>query len=86
MTGCFQRHGTFIKKDKIMPMYKVSYGSMTATYGPSFIEADSPEEAKMKFGGTAFSSGERAICMNAREVSSKEIAQALRDKQNRREE
>jgi len=65
-----------------MAIYKVSYGSMTATYGPSFIEADSPEEAKIKF-GNCFSAGERAFCMTAREVSAREIQQALLDKQQR---
>ncbi len=69
-----------------MSIYKVSYGSMTATYGPSFVEADSPEEAKMKFSGTAFSAGERAVCMSAREVSEKEIADALRAKARRERE
>lgn len=61
-----------------MPIYKVTYGSMSATYGPSFIEAETPEEAKMKFGGTAFSAGEQAICMTAYEVK---IAEALHTKQ-----
>lgn len=55
---------------------------MTATYGPSYIEADSPEEAKLKFGGSAFTAGERAICMTAKEVSAIEIKQALNEKQN----
>jgi len=65
-----------------MAIYKVTYGSMTATYGPSFIEADSPEEAKRKF-GSCFSDGERAVCMTARELTTREIQQALHDKQNR---
>jgi len=65
-----------------MAIYKVFYGSMTATYGPSYIEADSPEQAKRKF-GSCFSDGERAVCMTAREVSEKEIRQALHDRDNR---
>ena len=65
-----------------MALYKVSYRSMTATYGPSFIEANSPEEAKIKFGGSAFTAGERAFCMTAKEVSVKEIQQALYHEQN----
>ena len=65
-----------------MAIYRVSYGSMTASYGPSFVEADSPEEAKMKFGGTAFSAGERAGCMTAREVGPDEIRCALRKEQD----
>lgn len=65
-----------------MAIYKVFYGSMTATYGPSYIEANSPEEAKIKFGGSAFTARERATCMIAREVSASEIKQALNEKQN----
>jgi hypothetical protein len=65
-----------------MAIYKVSYGSMTATYGPSFIEADSPEQAKRKF-GSCFSDGERAVCMTAREVSTREIQQALYEKDHK---
>lgn len=65
-----------------MSIYRVSYGSMTATYGPSFIEANSPEEAKRKF-GSCFSEGERAICMTAREVSAREISEALHAKHER---
>jgi hypothetical protein len=59
--------------------YRVTYQSMTAFYGPSIIEADSEYEAKRKFcnNGT-FSQGEMA-CMRARPVSSKEIANALRE-------
>ena len=65
-----------------MAIYKVFYGSMTATYGPSYIEADSPEQAKRMF-GSCFSDGERAVCMTAREVSEREIRQALHDRDNR---
>jgi hypothetical protein len=65
-----------------MAIYKVFYGSMTATYGPSFIEADSPEQAKRRF-GSCFSDGERAVCMTAREVSAREIQQALYDKEHK---
>lgn len=65
-----------------MAIYKVTYGSMTATYGPSFIEADSPEEAKLRF-GSCFSDVERTVCMTAREVSTREIQQALYNKEHR---
>lgn len=63
-----------------MAIYKVRYSSMTASYGPSYIEADSPEEAKRKFGkpGT-FSEGERAFCMTAREVTLQEMKRALQN-------
>lgn len=68
-----------------MPMYNVSYSSMSAHYGPSFIEAESADEARRKFRGTAFSQNEM-YCISAREVSAREIAQALREKNNRTEE
>lgn len=68
-----------------MPMYSVSYGSMTAHYGPSYIEADSEDEARAKFRGTAFSRGEMAL-ISARQVSSQEIASALREKSRRAED
>lgn len=60
-----------------MAIYRVFYSSMTATYGPRFIEAESPGEAKRKF-GNCFTEGERAICMTAREVSASEIAREIR--------
>jgi len=63
-----------------MKTYRVSYGSMTATYGPSFVEADSEDDARYKFAGNAFSSREMPL-VRAREVSAKEIAQALRRKE-----
>ena len=68
-----------------MPMYSVSYGSMTAHYGPSFIEADSEYEARTKFRGTAFSQREMAL-ISARQVSAQEIASALRERNRRRAE
>ena len=65
-----------------MAIYKVTYGSMTATYGPSYVEADSPEQAKRLF-GSCFSEGERAVCMTAREVSEREIREALHNRDNK---
>lgn len=61
-----------------MAIYRVTYGSMTAHYGPKFIEAASESEAKRRF-GDCFSDGERAFCMTAREVSPKEIRRALQE-------
>jgi hypothetical protein len=58
-------------------IYKVSYGSMTAHYGPSYIEADSEQEAKIRFGGSAFSSGERSVCMSARPISLDEMKREI---------
>ena len=60
-----------------MPIYRVKYNSMTANYGPSYIEASTPEEAKRKFGGTAFTASERNICMSAKEVSVDEMRREL---------
>ena len=57
-------------------IYRVRYSSMTAGYGPSFIEADSPYEAKRKFAKGAFSAGEMTL-ITAIPVSSSEIADAL---------
>lgn len=68
-----------------MPMYSVSYSSMSAHYGPSFVEADSEYEARVKFRGTAFSQNEMG-CISAREVSAREIASALRERSRRAED
>ena len=68
-----------------MPFYSVSYNSMTATYGPSVIEADSEIQARLRFKGTAFSSNELPL-ISAREISAREIQQALsRKKEEDRE-
>jgi hypothetical protein len=64
-----------LKGEKTM-LYRVSYGSMTAHYGPSFIEAESEYEARRKFAGTAFSRDEMG-CITARPVSSDEVRRAL---------
>lgn len=60
-------------------IYRVKYSSMTASYGPSFIEAESAYEAKRKFcnHGT-FSQGEMSL-MTATPVSSDDIRRALRE-------
>jgi len=67
-----------------MAIYSISYGSMTAHYGPSIIEADSEDEARNKFGNGAFSQRERCL-ISARKISTREMASALRE-QNRRTE
>jgi hypothetical protein len=59
-------------------MYRVTYQSMTAFYGPSFVEADSEYEARRKFAGSAFSQGEMSL-IRAREVSPSEIRRALQE-------
>jgi hypothetical protein len=64
------------KSEEFMPMFRVTYASMTAHYGPSFIEAADEQEAKRKFAGTAFTKGELG-CITAREVSTKEMQRAL---------
>jgi hypothetical protein len=58
-----------------MAIYRVTYRSMTARYGPSFIEATGEAEAKRQF-GDCFSNSERAFC-TAREVSPDEVRRAL---------
>lgn len=62
-------------------IYRVTYQSMTAFYGPSFVEADSEYEARRKFAGSAFSAGEMAL-IKARPVSSVEMQRALREREN----
>lgn len=57
-------------------IYRVRYQSMTAHYGPAFIEADSELEARRKFGGGAFSQNEMGL-ISAEPVSSEEIRRAL---------
>lgn len=60
-------------------IYRVKYSSMSASYGPHYIEAESAYEAKRKFcnNGT-FSRGEMAL-MIATPVSADEIRHALRE-------
>jgi hypothetical protein len=57
-------------------IYRVRYQSMTATYGPSYIEADDEYEAKRKFARGAFSQGEMSL-ISARPVSSEEMRRVL---------
>ena len=59
-------------------IYRVRYQSMTTTYGPTFIEADSETDAKRKFAKGAFTSGEMAL-ISAQPVSADEMIRALRD-------
>lgn len=59
-----------------MAMYRVTYQSMTATYGPSFIEAKSEQAAKEIFASKAFSRSEMSL-MRARLCTSAEIRRAL---------
>lgn len=59
-----------------MKLYRVTYQSMTAFYGPDFIEAESAEEAREKFGKGAFSAGERCL-IRATPVSADEVRAAL---------
>ena len=58
-------------------MYRVTYQSMTAFYGPSFIEAETEYEARERFAGNAFSKGEMSL-IKASPVSERDIARALR--------
>jgi hypothetical protein len=60
-----------------MGIYSVRYQSMYASYGPSFIEADSEIEARRKFAGSAFSKNEMLL-ITARPVSINEMKRALR--------
>lgn len=45
-----------------MSIYRVTYQSMTAFYGPTFIEAESADEARTKFNAKgAFSRSEAGL-------------------------
>ena len=57
-----------------MAIYRVSYRNCFASYGPSFIEADSEYEAKRKFGAT----GNEMLTTSAREITPDEMRRALR--------
>ena len=59
-----------------MTIYRVRYSSMTASYGPAFIEAATEQEAKRKFANGAFSNGEMTL-ITATPVSSEELRAAL---------
>ena len=56
--------------------YRVIYQSMTAFYGPSFIDAESEYEARRRFAGTAFSQSEMSL-IKATPVSASDIQRAL---------
>jgi len=59
-------------------IYRVTYQSMTAFYGPKFIEAENEYEAKRKFANGAFSQGEMSL-INVRSSSLKEAMQAAKE-------
>ncbi len=67
-----------------MPFFRVFYQSMTATYGPCVIEAETASDAKKKFGRGCFTPGEQAFCMTARKATIEEIA-AEEDRKHGRE-
>ena len=58
-------------------IYRVTYQSMTARYGPNYIEANSEYEAKKKFAGNAFTAGEFSL-ITARQVSLNEMRSEMR--------
>jgi len=59
-----------------MPIYSVSYGSMSASFGPYYITATTALEARNLFRGTTYTSAELPL-ITAREVSATEIIRAL---------
>lgn len=61
-----------------MPIYKVTYRSLTATYGPSFISAKDEDEARRKFARSAFTAREMSLIV-AVKVSDDEITKKLSD-------
>lgn len=58
-------------------MFRVRYSSMTASYGPRFIEAESEQQAKRIFARGAFSEREMSL-IKATPVGADEVAAALR--------
>lgn len=64
-----------------MTVYRVRYSSITASYGPSYIEAENAQEAKRKFAKGAFSQGEMTL-ITATPVSLREVMDALEDADN----
>jgi len=64
-----------------MPIYKVQYRSMSAIYGPGYVEASSELEAKIKWAGGAFSRSDMDL-ISAVEVSSREVIQALHKRED----
>ena len=64
-------YGRLVRERQVI--YRVTYQSMTAFYGPSFIEAEDEADAKRKFNARgAFSAMELAVCVNARPASVRE--------------
>jgi hypothetical protein len=59
-------------------MYRVTYSSFDASYGPHYVEAEDEERAMQKAFGQAFTAREIRACARARELSDREIATALR--------
>lgn len=60
--------------------YRVIYRSMTASYGPSYIEADSALEARLKFARGAFSRDELSL-IHATPVTAQELRDALHERE-----
>jgi len=61
-----------------MTIFKVSYSSLTAHYGPRFIDAEDEAEAKRIFANGAFSEGEMRM-ITARKASIKEAQDSRGD-------
>jgi len=62
-----------------MPIYKVTYSSMTAHYGPTIVEAEDEAQARRLFAKGAFSQNEMG-CISAREVDTEEIVRMARER------
>jgi hypothetical protein len=68
-----------------MAIYRVTYGSMTARYGPVFIDAADEYEAKRKFAKGAFSENEMG-CITARECSLDDLRHAMAEREQNQDE
>lgn len=64
-----------------MSIYRCAYQSMSAFYGPHFIEADSEHEAKLRFLNSGTFSRDELPLISARLVSESEIRRALAERE-----
>lgn len=64
------------REEGIIMLYRVTYKSMTAFYGPNYIEADDEHQARRIFAGSAFSPNEYGL-INVRESSVQEMRREI---------
>ncbi len=65
-----------------MGIYRVTYQSMTAFYGPAFIEADDEDEARRLFAAKGSFSKREMSLIKARIASIRDVQQAAQEKED----